>query len=56
MVRVRFPRILMAINNVDAAGTRLTWYGWPSQPDLALGERCASEATAVDMMHVPAPK
>lgn len=35
----------------EASGTRLSWYGWPSQPDLALGERCASEAAAVDMLH-----
>jgi len=36
--------------DVDAEGTRLTWYGWPRERELAIGQRCASEATAVDMM------
>jgi AraC-like DNA-binding protein len=37
--------------DVDQEGTLLSWYGWPREPDLALGQRCSSEATAVDMVN-----
>jgi AraC-like DNA-binding protein len=38
-------------SKVELPGARLTWYGWRRERDLAIGQRCTTEATAVDMMN-----